>query len=258
MKKFVFLILLSMSSLKANSKECINYKNLNVCIGDRATTLMGDGDIVGVSASKVSIDFANSSTSSVGVKTFSLEQVYLSGCLGPICSNKMGVGANDYGEIIGVNPSQSKIAIKLEKKNGIHSVVKLFNFNEVTVKEGCLDNYCTGDPAVYKNFDGTIVGINSQTKKISINFAGGSSKYSEVGTYALYTVGISKGCLGGLCVGDLAVCKELKGNIIAINPFMKLGYVQNKIIQFDQIKNITLSRVGETVNKDDPERLKSR
>jgi len=237
------------------SKDCLNYKKLNVCVNDRAATLEGEGDIVGLSESKISIDFTNSSSNVKGIKSIDINQVFFSGCLGEICTNKFGVGLNDYGEIVGVNPTQQKIALKLEKKKNQYSAIKIFNFSDVTLKEGCFESYCVGDLAVYKSFDGTIVGINKSAQKISINFAGGSSKFSGIGTYAIETVGISKGCVGGICIGDSVICKELKGNVIALNSNLKLGYIQNKIIEFDLIKNITINSFSESIPKNHPLRL---
>ena len=248
--KRVLILISIFSSFQVFSKECLTYKKLKICVGDRASANNGDGDIIGISDNQISIDFTNGSTKNKGVKTFKIDQVFLNGCLEGICTNKMGVGLNDAGEIVGVNPTLKKIAIKLTFKNGIYSEIKKFNFNDVTIKEGCLGPYCIGDLVTYKNFDGVINGVNLKAKKISINFSGGSSKYTGIGTYDLEMVGIGKGCYQGLCVGDQVNCRELQGNLISLNPYLGLAYVQNKNIQFDKIKNLTVKSLNETIKKD--------
>lgn len=248
--KRVLILILLISSFQVFSKECLTHQNLKICVGDRAAADNGDGEIIGLSENQISLDFTNSSTKNSGVKTFKIDQVFLNGCLEGICTNKIGVGLNDEGEIIGVNPILKKVAIKLALKKGIYSVIKYFDFKDVTMKEGCLGPYCIGDLATYKNFDGVINGINLKAKKISLNFSGGSSKYTGIGTYDVEMVGIGKGCYQGLCIGDLVVCRELEGNLISLNPYLGLAYVQNKTVQFDFIKNITVKTLNQNIKKD--------
>jgi hypothetical protein len=248
--KRVLILISIFSSFQVFSKECLTHKNLKICVGDRASANNSDGEIIGISENQISLDFTNSSTKNKGVKTFKIDHVFFNGCLEGICSNKMGVGLNDDGEIIGVNPTLNKIAIKLASKKRNYSEIKNFNFKDVTIKEGCLGPYCFGDLVTYKHFDGVINGVNLKAKKISINFSGGSSKYSGIGTYDLEMLGIGKGCYQGLCVGDLVICRELQGNLISLNPYLGLAYVQNKIIQFDLIKNITVKSLNQSINKD--------
>lgn len=252
LKRFLILFLnfFIFSSVQGFSKECLTHKNLKICVGDRASANNSDGDIIGISKNQISLDFTNSSTKNKGVKTFKIDQVFFNGCLEDICTNNMGVGINDDGEIVGVNPTLKKIAIKLALKKGGYSEIKNFNFKDVTIKKGCLGPYCIGDLVTYENFDGVIAGINFKAKKISINFSGGSSKYNGIGTYDLEMVGIGKGCYHGFCVGDLVVCRELQGNLIAINPYRGIGYVQNKNIQFDVTKNITVKSLNQSIKKD--------
>lgn len=249
LKKILILISLSLS-FQVFSKECLTHKNLKICVGDRASANNSDGDIIGISENQISLDFTNSSTKNKGVKTFKIDQVFFNGCLEGICSNNDGVGINDYGEIIGVNPTLKKIAIKLALKKGVYSEIKNFNFKDTTMKKGCLGLYCIGDLVTFKNFDGTIIGVNLKAKKISINFSGGSSKYIGIGTYDLEMAGIGKGCYQGFCVGDSVVCREFLGKLIAINPYRGIGYVQNKTIQFDEIKNLTLKNLNQSIKKD--------
>ncbi|MBD63894.1 MAG: hypothetical protein CME62_01700 [Halobacteriovoraceae bacterium] len=89
---------------------------------------------------------------------------------------------------------------------------------------------CTGDNAIVANMrtaesgDGVVVGVNPRTRKISVDFTNGSSRFGGIGTYNFYEATFGNGCYGGACVGDKGIrqngnrVESGDGIIVGINP----------------------------------------
>ncbi len=249
MKGFIFIFSLFASSVFA----CETYQGQSFCVGDKAVANEADGTIIGVSKTKISIDFTGGTTSKQGVQTFDIASVTLGkGCVGEVCVNEKGVGGNLEGEIIGVSPARVSIKHKLK--------IKTYAKSDVLVRRGCLEAYCANDPAVFKSFDGTIVGINKEKRMIAISFVGGTSKYTGVGTYGLQTVAVGKGCVQGFCFGDRAVSGSVDGSVVGVNPYRNqvavLGKISGKpVIVMSDAKDVTMRLISESVPAQDKKRL---
>lgn len=258
MKGFIFISLF-FSLFFSSAFACENYQGQSFCVGDRAIADNADGSIVGVSKSKISIDFTGGSTTKKGVATFDISKVYLGKeCSGDFCVNDKAVGGNLEGVIVGV--SKDGVAINHKKESDKYSVIKTYQQKDSLVRKGCVEAYCANDSAVYKSFDGVIVGVNSKSSLVAISFVGGTSKYTGVGTYALKTVGVAKGCFQGYCYGDRAVSGSLDGVIVAVNPYRGQVSVQGKIngktaIVTDDLKNVTMRSLSENVHANDSKRM---
>ncbi len=253
----VLISFLSLVSLSAFA--CENYQGLSFCVGDKAVAENADGSIVGVSKTKVSIDFTGGSTARRGIATFDLAKVYLGkDCSGDFCVNDKAVGGNLEGIIVGV--SKDGVAINHKKVSDKYSVIKTYQQKDSLVRKGCVEAYCANDSAVYKSFDGVIVGVNAKSSLVAISFVGGTSKYTGVGTYTLKTVGIGKGCFQGYCYGDRAVSGSVDGVIVGVNPYRNQVSVQGKIngrpvIVTNDLKNVTMRSLSESVHANDPKRM---
>lgn len=252
----LFVLVLSLFSSVVFA--CETYQGQSFCVGDKAQAEGHDGTIIGVSKSKVSIDFTGGSTKAQGIKTFDFKQVTLGkGCMEEVCVGEKGVGGNLEGEIVGVSANQ--VSINHKKAAEKYSNIKTYSLNDVLVRKGCVEAYCANDPAVYKSFDGTIVGINQKQKKVAISFVGGGSLYTGVGTYDIRTVAVGKGCYQGYCQGDRAVSGSVDGVIVAVNPYRAQGAVQGRVngksvIEMGELKNITMRSLSESVHASDSKR----
>ena len=81
---------------------------------------------------------------------------------------------------------------------------------------------CIGDKAFVSNGDGEIVGVNPVTKKVSIDFNKGGSRYSGMNTYEVGSITIGKGCVSNLCVGDKVIIQKGDGEVVGVNPITKM------------------------------------
>lgn len=254
MKTILFTIFLFNASLYA----CETFKGLSFCVSDKAVAENADGTIIGVSKTKVSIDFTGGSTKKKGIGTFEFKDVTLGkGCFLEFCVNEKGVGGNLEGEIVGV--SADKISLNHKKADDKYSTIKTYAVNEVLVRKGCVEAYCANKSAVYKTFDGMIVGVNGKTKKVAISFVGGTSKYTGVGTYDIRTVAIGVGCFNGFCINDRAVGGPVDGSIVGINPYRNqvaiLGKVSGKPqISMNEMRDVTMRSLSESVHASDSKR----
>ena len=260
MKGFIFifshltaLFLLLFFVSPSSAQTCETYQNQRFCVGNKVIANEADGVIVGVSKTKISIDFTAGTTSKKGIETFNIDSVVLGvGCIDEICVNEKGVGGNTEGEIVGVSP----LRVSLKHKFKISTYPK----SDVLVRKGCLDAYCANDSAVFKSSDGIIVGINKIKKLIAISFVGGTSKYTGVGTYGMSSVAIGKGCILGFCIGDRVVSASVQGSVIGVNPYRGqlaiLGRVKDRpVIVMSDAKDVTLRSFSEAISREDKKRL---
>lgn len=254
MKGFILISLFISSSF-----ACENYQGLSFCVGDSAVAENSVGTIIGVSKKKISVDFTGGSSAKKGIATFDIEKVYAGkGCMGDFCVNDKAVGGNKEGYVVGI--SNQGVAINHKKESDKYSVIKSYLQSEALVRKGCVDAYCANDGAVYKSFDGVVVGVNSKSSLVAISFVGGISRYTGVGTYAVKTVGVAKGCFQGYCYGDRAVSGAVDGVIVGVNPYRMQVSVQGKVngkavIETNEIKNVTMRSLSENVHANDPKRM---
>lgn len=113
--------------------------------------------------------------------------------------------------------------IILSQLSGAFACIDLENRSElITVCTG--DKAFTADGNRAETGDGVIVGLNPNSRKVSINFDRGTTRFGGIGTYNLDRVTFGKGCYAGACVGDRGIkqnggsASSGDGIIVGINP----------------------------------------
>ncbi len=189
------------------SAACLSQAGDRYCTGDPVVVEYLPGEIVGVSLNRqlVSVRFINGA-----INTYPISDVLIGkGCLGKLCVGEGATVEFLSGEIIAISRAEQKVSIRFT--NG---AIQTYPVDRVTVAQGCLERYCVGDGAVVEYLEGEIIGINRQTRNLSIRFINGATN-----TYPIERVSIAKGCLDEYCVGDAATVEWLSGEIVAINRY---------------------------------------
>ncbi len=255
----LFLFTYLFLSNQALASQCLKVLGTEYCVGDRVVTSLGDGVLKGLNETMGSIEFTGGASTKKGIDTLPWSQIYKGiGCFNlqehSFCVGSRAIILQKNVSLVGefegfkeLSKDQFEVIVGIMNKEKNLKEFYKTNFKNITVGLGCYKfkeiEYCNGDQAVYKNFDGVIVGMNPLSKKISLSFIGGTTRYKGVGTYDLAMIQIGKSCLKDYCVGDKALTKNLSGVIIGINPFLESISIQGDINQKSTILTSRLKEV---------------
>ena len=144
-----------------------------------------------------------------------------------LCAKDTVVSTDGFvGEVIGVNPHTSSVAVKW------HTTTSGFSTNsrtsakieDLSIGRGCLSYICVKDKVVSnQGFVGEVIGVNPHTSSVAVKWHTTTSGFStnNRSTVDIRTLSIGRGCVHGICVKDTVVSANgFVGEVIGVNPFM--------------------------------------